>query len=65
MEKVEEKMATAELDPIWRLLFTCIVNSTEKECKMAREDKYYSDIAIFLNMTGFCAITRGLVAESS
>ena len=42
-----EKKRLEELDPIRRLLFTCIVNSAEKERKMAREDKYYSGIAIF------------------
>ena len=48
---------------VWRLLFTCIVNSAKKERKMNREDKYYSRISTFIRYDG--AITRGLVAESS
>ena len=36
MGKVEGKI---KLDLIWRLPFFCIVNSAEKERKMARENK--------------------------
>ena len=47
-ERSREKKRLEALDPIWQLLFTRIVNSAEKERKMAREDNYYSRTGIFL-----------------
>ena len=52
MGKLEGKIATGPTRSNMAAAVHFVVNRAEKERKMAREDKYYSEIALFIKYKG-------------